>query len=550
MAACAGIGAPRLSIVVLPFLNIGDDKEQDYLVDAITESLTTDLSRIPDTFVIARNTAFTYRGKAVDARQVGRELSVRYVMEGSVQSGDKCIRVSAQLTDAETGAYLWAERFDQERGDLFELQDEVSARLARMVDIELTAAESRRAARERPENPDAVDLVMRARAIWNQPLTLERAREARRIFAAARSLDDNNVAALLGFANAHLWEVCTYTSDDRAGQIAAANAAVAKALALAPCSAAAHLSRGLVLYAMRQPDCALREFQHAIRLDRNLAMAHAYAGLMKFLLGRSRETRAHVAEAMRLSPRDPLMSQWLFFTGIADLYLGRVVRALNDLRKSVELNPSASLPYFVFAAALALAGLLAEAAEACAAARRLAPNFTISRFRAQAVSDNPVYLAQREVLYEGLRRAGVPETSAEEASSAVAVAASPTALVPMRSYAEFAAALKSALRDFSRPDLLARNPLLGSSLLAGQIGAGPAELQALLSATVDQLFASPRDEKLRRVIELTYFRPAPKQEAAADRLGLAFGTYRRHLATAFSRLTEWLWERESGSAPR
>jgi hypothetical protein len=144
-------------------------------------------------------------------------------------------------------------------------------------------------------------------------------------------------------------------------------------------------------------------------VDGNLAVAHGYLGLMKFFLGRAGETRAHVAEAMRLSPRDPLLFLWHFFIGVAEVYLGRVVHGLVGLRKSVEINPNWALSQFVLAGALALAGLFAEAAEVCAVSLRLAPNFTIAKFRAEAVSDSPVYLAQRERFYEGLRLAGVPE---------------------------------------------------------------------------------------------------------------------------------------------
>ena len=168
---------PRLSIVVLPFVNLGGNSEQDYFVDGVTESLTTDLSRIPGAFVIARNTAFTFKNKPVDARAIGRELGVRYVMEGSVQGGGDRIRVNAQLIDTETGAHLWAERFDKPRADIFDMQDEITTRLARTVGIELVAAEGRRAERERPNNMDAVDLAMRGWAILNQPLSLRRDRD-------------------------------------------------------------------------------------------------------------------------------------------------------------------------------------------------------------------------------------------------------------------------------------------------------------------------------------------------------------------------------------
>jgi TolB-like protein len=401
---------PRLSVVVLPFLNIGGSSEDDPFVDGITETLTTDLSRSPGVFAISRSTAFSYKGKHVDARQIGRELGVRYVLEGSVQNAGEWIRFNVQLVDAETGAHLWAERFDKQRADLLDLQDEVTTRLARTIHVELIEAESRRAAREHPDRLDSVDYTLHGWAAWNQQLSIEAARKARHFFEAALQLDAHNVDALLGFAKAHAWEVNMYTSVDRAGQNHAAEVAATKALALAPDSADAHLTYGIVLFAMRAPERALREFEFAVSLEANLATAHAYLGLMKVFLGRARETRAHVAEAIRLSPRDPLLFLWHFFLGVADIHLGRVVHALESLRKSVEINPKWGLSQFVLAGALGLAGLLAEAAEVCAVARRLAPNFTIAKFRAEAVSDNLLYLAQREHFCEGLRLAGAPES--------------------------------------------------------------------------------------------------------------------------------------------
>jgi tetratricopeptide (TPR) repeat protein len=281
--------------------------------------------------------------------------------------------------------------------------------LARTIHMELIAAESRRVVREHPDRLDAVDHTLQGWAAWNRHLSLEAAREARRFFETALRLDQNNVGALLGFANATMSEVNMYASSDRAGQIRAAEAAATKALARAPDSADAHVTYGTVLFAMRAPERALREFNVAIDLDGSLAIAHAYVGVMKFLLGRAQETRAHVEKAMRLSPRDPFLFQWHFFIGLADVYLGRVVRGIESLRKTVEINPNWGHSHFILAGALALAGLLEEAAEVCAVARRLAPYFTITKFRAEAISDNPVFLAQREHFYEGLRLAGVPE---------------------------------------------------------------------------------------------------------------------------------------------
>jgi TolB-like protein/class 3 adenylate cyclase len=400
---------PRLSIVVLPFANLGRDKKQDYFVDGITENLTTDLSRIPGAFIVARNTAFTYADKAVDARQIGRELGVRYVMEGSVQSGGNRIRVNAQLIDAETGAHLWAERFDKARADLFDMQDEITARLARAVGIELVAAESHRAARERPNSMDAVDVAMRGRAILNRPLSLDRVREARSLFEAALSLDDKSVDALVGFARTHLYELINFFSENPDEQLRVAEAALSKALSLAPDNAQAHLQRATALQASKAPERALSECELAISLDGNLAGAHGRAGLLKIFIGRAEETEQHVSEAMRLSPRDPDLHAWYFHLGVAALFLGRLDAAIRYLRKSVEISSEFGLGYFYLAAALALAGRQEEAAHARGTGERLTPTFTIRRVRARAFGDNPRYLEQRERLYEGLRRAGVPE---------------------------------------------------------------------------------------------------------------------------------------------
>src|ERR1700730_15604474 len=297
---------PRLSVVILPFLNIGGDAQDDHFVDGITESLTTDLSRCSGVFAISRNTAFAYKGKPIDTRQIGRELGVRYVLEGSVQNAGERMRFNAQLVDAESGAHLWAERFDKERGDLLDMQDEVTARPARTIHLELIAAESRRAAREHPNRLDSVDHTLHGWAAWHRHLSLEVARQARRFFEAALRLDENNLGALLGLANAHMSEVNMYASNDRAGHIRAAEAAAMKALALAPDNADARVTYGTVLFAMRAPDRALREFKFAVSLDGNLAMAHAYIGLMKFLLGGARNPRrcrgSHAAQPARSAP--------------------------------------------------------------------------------------------------------------------------------------------------------------------------------------------------------------------------------------------------------
>ncbi|WP_461626696.1 adenylate/guanylate cyclase domain-containing protein [Bradyrhizobium sp. 25ACV] len=185
---------PRLSIVVLPFANLSGDPAQDYFVDGVTESLTTDLSRISGSLVIGRHTAFTYRGKSVDLKQVGRELNIRYVLQGSVQRGGSRLRVNVQLTDAESAGYLWAERFDKPVADLLEMQDEIVARLARTLDVQFVAAESRRAATRL--NPDAADLYFQGRYSLNKGLTPEYLAEARCFFEQALAIDPDHIDAL------------------------------------------------------------------------------------------------------------------------------------------------------------------------------------------------------------------------------------------------------------------------------------------------------------------------------------------------------------------
>jgi TolB-like protein len=402
-------GRPRLSIVVLPFANLSGDKQQDDFVDAITENLTTDLSRLPDYFVIACKTAFAYKGKALDARQIGRELGVRYALEGSVQSSTDRLRVNAQLIDAESGAHLWAERFDKPRADLFDMQDEITSRLARAMDIQLVIAETQRLKREGPKELDSVDLALRGWTVFYQKVSVAGAREARSIFEEALRVDDTNVDALMGLVETHMWEVNTYMSSARSEQVRLAEAAMSKASELTPLTARMHFCRAAVLIALREPERAFREIELAMSLDRDLAYVHMRAGWIKIFLGCAEEAEGHVNRAMRLSPRDPMLGNWYTTLGLADLHLGKLDKAVDRLRMAVESAPNQEIPYFYLAAGLALQGHGSEAARACEVGRRLAPIFRIGKCRAEVQSDNPVFLLQRERVYEGLEKAGLPE---------------------------------------------------------------------------------------------------------------------------------------------
>ena len=228
---------------MLPFANLGGDPEQDYFVDGVTESLTTDLSRISGSFVIGRHTAFTYKDKAVDLKQIGRELNVRYVLEGSVQRSGNRLRVNVQLVDAETGNHLWAERFDKPVTDLFDMQDEIVSRLANTLDAQLIAAEARRA--ERSLHPDSMDLYFQGMAWWNKGLTPEYMAQARGFFERALALDPGNIGAMVGVALVDASIGAVFLTDDRAAHLVAAETTLTKALSHAPNHALAHLALGV-----------------------------------------------------------------------------------------------------------------------------------------------------------------------------------------------------------------------------------------------------------------------------------------------------------------
>ena len=309
--------ARRLSLVVLPFANLSNDPSQDYFADGVTENLTTDLSRLSGAFVIARNTGFTFKGKNVDAREIGKELGVRYVLEGSVQRDPGQVRVNVQLIDAETGNHLWADRFDKPLTDLFEMQDEIVARLANQLGTELTAAEARRA--QQAPNPDSMDLYFQGLASFNKGISLENMDHARGFFERALTLDPGNVDAALGVGRADFIVGAAHLSDDTPARLAAAEAMMGKVLSLRPNDALAHETLGGVMTQTKRSDQAIPEFERALALDPNLASAHASIGNAKMFIGRAGETEADENEALRLSPRDSFASVWLLMAGGAKL---------------------------------------------------------------------------------------------------------------------------------------------------------------------------------------------------------------------------------------
>jgi TolB-like protein/Tfp pilus assembly protein PilF len=401
------LSPPRLSIVVLPFVNLSSAPEQDYFVDGVTGSLTTDLSRISGSFVIGQHTAFTYKGKSVDVRQIGRELNVRYALEGSVQRCDNRLRVNVQLIDATTGNHLWADRFDKPFADLLDMQDEIVARIARTLDNQLIVAEARRAARTL--NPDAMDLYFQGRHSCNRGVTLENLTEARNSFERALATDPQNVDAMSWRALVETVLVAAFLKDNGPPYLAAAETMVLKALRLAPDHAWAHFTLAMVLIYTNRTAQGVAECERALALDRNLADAHEMMGQAKFYMGCGADTEFHVNEALRLSPRDISAFRWMNTAGFAKLQISADAEAAAWCARGIEANRNYPLLHFGYAAALALLGRLDEAQVAAKTGLALDPTFTIRRVRNVPVRGDANFVAGARRLVRGLYIAGVPE---------------------------------------------------------------------------------------------------------------------------------------------
>jgi adenylate cyclase len=399
----------RLSIVVLPFKNLSNDPEQEYFADAITNNLTTDLSRIEDSFVIAPNTARTYKGRNLEAKQIGQELNVRYILDGSLRRTENQVRINAQLTDTETGAAVWSERFDGDWTKSMQLEDEITGRLARRLDLELTNEESRRAQSERPNDPDAVDLAMRAWSVLNQPYSRERLEQSRSLFEQALHIDPGLSTALVGLSRTLATEVNYRWSAAPAEALARADDLVSRVLSASPNNAMAHFVKGEILRAGGKDfESAIGEYEAAIAINPSLAPAYAQLGHAKIRAGRAEEAFVPLQTAIRLSPRDPLLNIWYFIICHANTHLGRDDDAIEWCRQSVAIGPF-WISYVDLASAYAWTGRKDEAQAAVAELLKLMPNYTVDRWAHEGWSSNPVFLAQYQRIIEGLRKAGLPE---------------------------------------------------------------------------------------------------------------------------------------------
>ena len=367
--------AARLSIVVLPFTNLSNDPSQDYFADGVTENLTTDLSRIHNSFVIARNTAFSFKGKNVDAREIGRELGVRYVLEGSVQRDQNRVRVNAQLIDAGSGAHLWADRFEEDVADLFKLQDQVVARLANSLGYELVRTEAEKGTRSK--SPDAVDLTMRGWAlVWQEqqePRTKENNNAAQALFEQALKIDPNETDALAGDAYAYYVEYsrgwATAGTDYEAKILGQAN----RAIALAPGNVWAYYVKSGYLTISQRANEGLSAADAGLAINPDDPPLYRARSLAENALGRYEQAKSDVQQAIRLSPRDPMIGIWLLSLGDAELGLGHFDAAIDEYKKAIDAGWRAYQPYRGLTAAYALEGKMEEATSALAEARRLNP---------------------------------------------------------------------------------------------------------------------------------------------------------------------------------
>jgi TolB-like protein/class 3 adenylate cyclase len=417
VAARAPAEAARLSIVVLPFANLSGDPGQDYLVDALTDELTTGLARIRGSFVIARNTAMTFKGKPIDVKAIGKDLGVRYVLEGSVQpSGDK-MRVNAQLIDASSGAHLWAEQFDTPRADLLQTQDAIVAHLARAIDLRLTEAEATRLKRTPAANPDAEDLALQCQAGSDKAgWSGKEADAAYALCEQALAIDPNNVRALWTLGGKFFVLVQTGVSSDRKGDLDRAVELESKALALDPDFTWPHSTKAIFLRFQGRVEEAVAEDERALALDPSNVGAVVDLGFDYGMLGEFDKSLEYFDKAIRGSPHDPLLAHFYGGKASTNFALKRYDQAIEAARQAIAINPDKGVQYIqaTLVAALALAGHDAEAREALKRYLALPSNgplTTIAAFKAyfSAQGGGPAHAEANERAYDGLRKAGMPE---------------------------------------------------------------------------------------------------------------------------------------------
>jgi adenylate cyclase len=402
--------APRLSLVVLPFANLNNDPEQDYFADAITTDLTTDLAQMPGSFVIGRETAFTYKKKPIDLKTLGKDLGIRWAVQGAVRRNGDQVRVNVSLTDLQTARDLWSDRFDGDHTNLAVLQDQITARLARSLNFELIQAESRRSEADLSRNPDAMDFNMRGWAKSFEPPSKIQNAQAKDLFDSALRLDPDNVEAMIGKAGClanqvnYLWST-SVTEDKRQ-----ATDLIERALSKRSGSAKAHWVKGNILL-FGHPEEALAEYDAALEINPNFQAAYSARGVALILSGRAREALSPVQLALRISPKDPFAFFWHGDLCEAHLHLREYKEAIEECRRSTNLNNSYLHAYVDLISAYGTTGQMEQARQASAELSKRHPHFTVQDYRqvAYAFSSNPQYRRETDDIVDGLRKGGIPE---------------------------------------------------------------------------------------------------------------------------------------------
>jgi TolB-like protein len=396
----------RPSIAALPFLNLSGDIEQEYFTDGVVEDIITALSRIRWLFVIARNSSFTYKGRAVDVKQVGRELGVRYVLEGSVRKAAHRVRITGQLIDATTGAHLWAERFESALDDIFELQDQVTASVVGAIAPQLERAEIERAQRKPTDSLDAYDYYLRGMAHLHLG-TRESITEALAQFNHALMRDSRFASAYAMAAWCYFWRKVNAWMTDRPKEIAEGVRLAHRAIDLGRDDAVA-LTRGGHALAHLADDVTggIALLDRALVLNPNLASARFLSGFLRIWNGEPDDAIEHFAHAMRLSPLDPEMYRMQGGLAAAHLFAGRFDDAASLAERAYRQLPSFLMVVSIIAASHALAGRSDEAARAMKELRELDPTLRVSNLADWLPIRRPEDLA---TFADGLRKAGLPE---------------------------------------------------------------------------------------------------------------------------------------------
>jgi adenylate cyclase len=392
---------------VLPFRNLSVDPEQEYFADGMVEDIITALSRMHWLFVIARASSFTYKGRAVDVKQVARELGVRYVLEGSIRKAVHRVRIAGQLIDGTTGAHLWADRFEGALEDIFDLQDQMTASVVGAIAPRLEQAEIERAKRKPTESMDAYDYYLRGRASHDQR-TREGTSEALRMYYRAIELDPEFASAHGGAAFCYCMRKSYSWMTDREQEIAETARLARRAVALGRDDAAALSASGIALaYVVGDLDDGAAFIDQALALNPNLATAWLNSGWTRIYRGEPDSAIEHLARAMRLSPRDPYIGRMQFVTAHAHFFAGRYDMASSWAEMALRASPDSHQALRIAAASHALAGRLEQAQKALARFQQLDPARRVSNLRdVLGPHRRPEDLARFE---EGLRKAGLPE---------------------------------------------------------------------------------------------------------------------------------------------